>query len=84
MNKNDHPTIAEYSALANKAGYLTEDQIAMLAKVKPATLEDWRKRGNGPAYVRFGTSYLYSIENLTDHLNSLEKQRSREAIIRSI
>ena len=72
------------SALANDLGFMTEEQVAMLAMVKPATIEDWRKRGNGPTYTRFGSAFFYAIDDVKEHLKSLTKHRSREGILRSI
>ena len=71
-------------SLANGLGFMTEEQLALLAMVKPSTVEDWRKRGNGPSYTRFGSAYFYDINDVKEHLKSLTKQRSREAILRSI
>ena len=72
------------AALANGLGFMTEEQLALLAMVKPSTVEDWRKRGNGPSYTRFGSAYFYDINDVKEHLRSLTKQKSREAILRSI
>ena len=72
------------NTLANELGFLTEDQVALLAMVKPTTVEDWRKRGNGPAYTRFGSAFFYAIDDVKDHIRSLMRQRSRDDIIRSI
>ena len=71
-------------SLANGLGFMTEEQLALLAMVKPSTVEDWRKRGNGPSYTRFGSAYFYDINDVKEHLRSLTKQKSREAILRSI
>lgn len=78
----DHATMR--NTLANELGFMTEDQVALLAMVKPTTVEDWRKRGNGPAYTRFGSAFFYAIDDVKDHIKSLMKQRSREDIVRSI
>ena len=75
---------ATRDSLANGLGFMTEEQLALLAMVKPSTVEDWRKRGNGPSYTRFGSAYFYDIDDVKEHLKSLTKQKSREAILRSI
>ncbi len=75
---------ATRDSLANGLGFMTEEQLALLAMVKPSTVEDWRKRGNGPSYTRFGSAYFYDINDVKEHLRSLTKQKSREAILRSI
>ena len=75
---------ATRDSLANGLGFMTEEQLALLAMVKPSTVEDWRKRGNGPSYTRFGSAYFYDINDVKEHLRSLTQQKSREAILRSI
>ena len=67
-----------------KLGFLTEEQVATLAQVSSSTVQDWRKRGNGPTYSRFGAGYFYDLNDIKEHLMSLKKERSREAIIRAI
>lgn len=52
-----------------------EDDLCALAKVEAGTAENWRKRGTGPAYIRFGNAFLYPRPALREHL--LEKVRSR-------
>jgi hypothetical protein len=75
---------ARRNNLANELGFLTVELVALLALFKPATVEDWRKRGNGPSYTRFGTAFFYDINDVKEHLKSLTKQKGREAILRSI
>lgn len=58
------------AALAREMGFLTEEQVALLAKVKVDTLDDWRRKGEGPAYVRFGTAVFYDIDDLRLFLKS--------------
>lgn len=79
---NDQAAIRD--SLANGLGFMTEEQLALLAKVKISTVEDWRKRGNGPTYTRFGSAFYYEIDEVKEHLKSLTRHRSREAILRSI
>ena len=55
-----------------------------LAKVQPSTVEDWRKRGTGPAPIRMGTAYFYEFSDVMAFMKSLKKERSREAIYHSI
>lgn len=74
----------ERRRIADKLGYMTEETLISLAKVKPSTVEDWRKRGTGPAPVRLGSAYFYEFSDVIDFMKSLKKERSREAIYRSI
>jgi len=74
------------AALAREMGFLTEEQVALLAKVKVETLDDWRRRGKGPDYVRFGTAIFYEMSDIKAHLLALKKTVGcgREAMLRSI
>ena len=74
----------ERRRLADKLGFMTEESLVSLAKVQPSTVEDWRKRGTGPAPVRMGTAYFYEFSDVMAFMKSLKKERSREAIYRSI
>lgn len=66
-----HPI--DLGTLAQMVGCLDEHGVATLAGVKPSTLEAWRKRGKGPAYVRLGSNYLYPIVALTDFITTKVK-----------
>lgn len=63
----------DIAALAKEMGFLTEEQVALLAKVKVETLDDWRRRGKRPDYVRFGTAIFYDIEDLRLFLKSRKR-----------
>jgi hypothetical protein len=54
-------------------GFLTEQDVAEIAQVKPGTLEYWRKHGKGPKYILFGKSFLYPKDLLTNFLVGLIK-----------
>ena len=45
--------------LADKLDCLTETDIMLLGKLSQSTVEAWRKRGTGPAYILLGNRYLY-------------------------
>lgn len=64
------------SSLARLVGCFTEQELSELAGVKPATVDAWRRRGTGPTYTRFGSSFLYPIESVKSFLISTAKSRS--------
>jgi excisionase family DNA binding protein len=41
---------------------LTPAEVAEMLRVHPATLAQWRKNGEGPAFVRVGGEFRYSDE----------------------
>lgn len=69
------PRLADLAAAVD---CLTETQVSTLAGVKVTTLEQWRKRGIGPAYARFGTSFLYPRQPLAEFLRRRVKQPAGE------
>lgn len=61
--------------LAKSLDCLTDEDLQLLANVKATTTEAWRKRGVGPAYVRIGNRVLYPRGALSEHLQSLTRER---------
>ncbi len=67
----DHPapTYIDSARLpAPIAGYrplLTERQAADLLALSPRTLQAWRIRGGGPAFIKLGSAIRYDAEALT-------------------
>lgn len=59
--QTNHTITARNDSLARLINCLDEDEFATLAGVKLSTLNAWRKRGQGPAYVLLGTNYLYPL-----------------------
>lgn len=74
----------ERRMLADKLGFITEEMVISLAKASPKTVEDWRKRGNGPTHIRFGNAYFYEISDVMEYMKSLKKERNSDAVYRSI
>lgn len=73
---SDQAEHARVREMADKLDCLTEEDFCLLANATPLTVETWRKRGTGPAYVRLGRRYLYPRKALAKHLESLTKVRS--------
>lgn len=44
--------------------FLDNDQAATFMGLKPATLEIWRSRGEGPHFFKVGRKVMYSIDDL--------------------
>lgn len=60
----------DLGTLAQMVGCLDEHGFATLAGVKSSTLEAWRKRGKGPAYVLLGCNYLYPIAAVQEFITT--------------
>lgn len=70
--------------LADKLDCLTESDMMLLAKATHGTVEAWRKRGTGPAYLLLGNRYLYPRKMVAQYLDSITKERrtlGKEALL---
>lgn len=63
--------------LADKLDCLTEADFTLLADASPSTVEAWRKRGTGPAYILLGNRYLYPRNAVSEYLKHITRERSR-------
>jgi len=61
--------------LADKLDCVTEEDLCLLAQAKQSTVEAWRKRGTGPAYLRIGNRVLYPCKAVAAHLETLTRER---------
>jgi hypothetical protein len=57
-------------SLAALLGCLTEAELCELARIERSTAENWRKRGKGPPYARFGNEFLYPTDTATAYLRA--------------
>ena len=76
---NNAPT-ANVAELARQVECFTEGEYATLAGVKLSTVHAWRKRGQGPDYILLGCNYLYPRKAVSEHLQTLIRERSRAPI----
>jgi predicted DNA-binding transcriptional regulator AlpA len=49
---------------------LTEKHLSRMLSISPRTLQAWRMRGFGPAFVRIGRSIRYRQSVLTEWMKS--------------
>ena len=61
--------------MAESLGCFIEEDFQQLAGATASTIEAWRKRGQGPAYIRLGTRYLYPRKAVAKHLESITRER---------
>lgn len=68
--------------------FLTVDEVCARLKRKRSTLQEWRNKGGGPAYVKVGhRTILYRLEDIeafeaqrTFNNTAEEKQKEREIV----
>ncbi|WP_270173716.1 helix-turn-helix transcriptional regulator [Diaphorobacter sp. ED-3] len=65
--------------LADKLDCLTESDIMLLGKLSQSTVEAWRKRGTGPAYILLGNRYLYPRQAVQKYLEGITRERNSVA-----
>jgi hypothetical protein len=66
----DTATESRFRELAQSLDCLTEHDLTLLTDTAPATLESWRKRGKGPAYILAGNRYLYPRHAVAEYLKA--------------
>lgn len=62
--------------MAEALDCLLEEDFRLLAGATQGTIEAWRKRGQGPSYIRLGNRVLYPREAVAEHLKSLARERT--------
>ena len=61
--------------MAEQLDCLIEEDFQLLTGATSNTVEAWRKRGQGPAYILLGRRYLYPRKAVAKHLESLTRER---------
>ena len=69
-------SIEQVRHMAEKLDCFLEEDFQTLANATPGTVEAWRKRGQGPAYIRLGNRYLYPRKAVAKYLDSITKERA--------
>ncbi len=75
MELTNSQSIDRVREMAGQLDCLIEEDFQLLAGATSNTVEAWRKRGQGPAYIRLGTRYLYPRKAVAKHLESITRER---------
>ena len=62
--------------MAERLDCFVEEDFQLLAKATEKTVEAWRKRGQGPAYILLGNRYLYPRKAVAKYLDSITRERN--------
>lgn len=62
--------------MADRLDCFLEEDFQALAKATIGTVEAWRKRGQGPAYILLGNRYLYPRKAVAKYLESITRERA--------
>ena len=65
--------------MAERLDCFVEEDFQLLAKATEKTVEAWRKRGQGPAYILLGNRYLYPRKAVAKSLDSITRERTSVA-----
>lgn len=76
MNDTDAGHSQRLQEIADRLDCVTEEDLCLLAHAKLSTLEAWRKRGQGPSYIRIGNRVLYPRKAIAAHLETLTRERA--------
>lgn len=55
---------------------LTEQDLAEYLGLSVRTIQDWRRRGVGPRYVKFRRNVRYRLEDVEDYLDKNRHQQT--------
>lgn len=66
---------ARLVAIIDRLDCFTEQDLQQLTDSKQETLSAWRKRGEGPAYIRAGNRFLYPRAAVVEWLASRVRER---------
>jgi len=75
MEAVQHSEIGIVRGMAEALDCFIEEDFQLLADATPLTVEAWRKRGTGPAYILLGKRYLYPRKAVAKHLESITRER---------
>jgi len=78
MDENEKKVLAAI-ALSLASENLKTEAAAAFLQVKPATLEQWRWRGNGPLFVKVGRSVIYQKKDLEAYIEARVFRSTTEA-----
>lgn len=70
--------------MAERLDCFIEEDFQNLAGATPKTVEAWRKRGQGPAYILLGNRYLYPRKAVAKYLETITRERTpmgKEALL---
>ena len=76
MTATSNQEIERVRQMAERLDCFVEEDFQLLALATGNTVEAWRKRGQGPAYIRLGNRYLYPRKAVSKYLDSITKERT--------
>jgi Helix-turn-helix domain len=77
-------TNASASELARSVGCMTEADFCDLLKIARPTAETWRKRRQGPTFIRAGNAVLYPVEAVAEFIQARAKRPAAKAPAKSV
>jgi excisionase family DNA binding protein len=60
-----------------KDSYLTPDEVAERMRITRGTLANWRSRGKGPKFIRFGQRILYSEQQISRFIEECVNEKTQ-------
>lgn len=75
MSLADATEIDRVRQMADRLNCMPECDFQLLAGATRGTVEAWRKRGLGPAYIRLGTRYFYPFAAVAEYMEGVTRGR---------
>ena len=74
MQTTEARSIEHVRQMAERLDCFLEEDFQTLANATEGTVEAWRKRGQGPAYILLGNRYLYPRKAVAKYLESITRE----------
>ena len=59
----------------NLPRFLTGQELARLCRIRPRTVESWRRRGQGPKYIKLATGQIrYPLISVLEFVKSYKSE----------
>ena len=76
MEATEIDDLARLRELADSLGCMIDEDLQLLTKTLPSTTDAWRKRGQGPEYIRVGNRPLYPRAGVAQFMQSRKRERA--------
>ena len=73
----DGQEIERVRRMAERLDCFLKEDFQALSLATPGTVEAWRKRWQGPAYIRLRNRFLYPRKAVAEYLEGITRERSR-------
>jgi hypothetical protein len=84
MQPPEIDTTNRASELARAVGCMSERDFCELLKIAQPTAETWRKRRQGPTFIRAGNAVLYPVQAVAEFIQARAKRPAAKVPAKSV